>query len=74
MEEQGFVIKNNYFKTLNAYYSANGDFKVLHKAEIFTDEVSCQMAIMKICHTYKDVESYQRENLEMKKVTIKVIE
>lgn len=74
MEETGYVIKNKYFTTVNAYYADQGNFVSLVNAKIFSGEVDCQMMINKICHTYKDVESYSVENLEMKKVVIKIVE
>lgn len=72
-DNQGYVIYNSFLK---GYYSSEGDYfvKKISGAKIFQDEGVCKWQMKKISTMYKEVESFDEKNMEMKKVTVQITE
>lgn len=71
-DNQGFVIYNTFLK---GYFSNDEHFvSKLSGAKIFTDDGTCKWKMKKISTMYKEVESFDEKNLEIKKVSVQIIE
>lgn len=71
-ENHGLVIYN---KMLKSYFSHDGNFVGrIASAKTYYDRGICQWELNKIANTYKEVESYNADNLEIKKVSVQLID
>lgn len=72
MENIGYVLYNKFLKgylTDDKYFTSD-----LVSAKINTDKVRCNTDIGIISKQYKEVESYNPENMEVRKVCITIVE
>lgn len=68
----GHVIVNSYLKGVldkDDRFSSN-----LALAKIFDNETQCKTEIAKVSKQYKEVEAYHENNMEIKKVSISIVE
>jgi len=68
----GYTIFNSYLKGFldkDDLFSSN-----LSIAKIFDNEMQCKTQITRVSKQYKEVEAYNENNMEIKKVSIAIIE
>lgn len=69
---KGYTVFNSYLKGFldkDDRFSSN-----LAIAKIFDNETQCKTEIAKVSKQYKEVEAYHENNMEIKKVSISIVE